>query len=265
MKHRIIGLLLAFFCLGSVFAAEIESMVIKKIISFKAKEFFSKEMVAKMVQRANKQTSDYQRPNWNYSYRVLREVAFTESFGLDEGAAKGKKDGDPECYNNLRALFLARAKEELHRGKSNMLLALYEEHHDTIVTTLKELPAKDLPKVAYLVKSAKEVFTTMKKQKPAELMKLIFAEDGNYYEKPLSLLSENMTAAEMAKALKKATEKSEKPKDKALTEFTEKRYDRDLILFAYRRHLEGGAKLLDKYLALIEAMEKDVAKLADGN
>lgn len=264
MKKRILRLILALFCIGSMFAAEIESAIIKKIASTKFKEFFSKELVTQMVQRANKHTSDYERPDWSYSYRVLREVAYKESFGLYDGVAKGKKEGELECYENLRALFLARAKEELHRGKTNALLALYEEHHDTIMTTLKELPAADLPKVAYLVESAKEVFKMMKNQKPDEIYRSILGSNG-WYEESSDLLLKNLTAAETAQAIIKASEKHEKPLDKALADFTEKRYDRDLILFAYRRHLEGGPKLLDKYLALIEAMQKDIAKLAAGN
>ncbi|MFM2383896.1 MAG: hypothetical protein RIQ72_468 [Candidatus Parcubacteria bacterium] len=263
MKTRIVRIVLALFLIGHVFAAQIESAVIRKIINMKFKDFFTKEVVIEMVRRANKQTSDYERPNWNYSYRVLREVAFKESFGLEEGVAKGKPEGHPECYENLRTLFLARAKEELHRGKTNILVTLYQEHHDTIMAALRELPAKDLPKVAQMITSAKEVFTAMKRQNPKELLHIALVGVG--FSDSTDHLSRNLTAEETWKEIQKLMMKDAEPKDPALVKFAEKRHEVQLVLFAYRRHLEGGSKLLDKYLAFIEVMEKDIAKLSAGN
>lgn len=262
MKARIVHILLALFLFGQVFAAQIESALIRKIIDMKFKIFFADELVAKMVRRANEHVGSYDHPDFNYSYRVLREEAFTKGFGYEESTVN-KPVGHPECYENLRTLFLARAKEDLHRGETNMLVTLYQEHHDTIMATLRELPAKDLPKVAQMITSAKEVFAAMKRQNPKELLRIALA--GEDLSDPTDHLSRNLTAEETWKKIQKITMKDAEPKDPALVKFAEKHHEARLVLFAYRRHLEGGTKLLDKYLALIVLMEKDIDKLSKGN
>ncbi len=264
MKNILIVAFAAVFALGLVFGGEIKDAALNRVLAFSVYKIFSPDAIAEIAKAGNSHLENQGRPDFREVYRIARQRTydrleqFEQTFGGDNHPPR--TESPINGYIATRTVLVACVKEELH--KPDRLKAVYMSCRENIGTALKKMPAKNRAILLEYVQQAKLCFVGTRVRKNEDLF---FIVTGKYQHQErtfpdLNLLQDNLTGVQTAKAIEHGFLTND-PIAAAFKEFDAQFKDRELAKFAFRRSHEGGAKLVNEYLAVLELFQSDLIKV----
>ncbi len=250
----------AFIALVTIaFGQEIKESIAVRLAGMKFRQLCTKEVIQKILYSDYLASSEPEvrfRDAYYYARKGMYDTHFPNA--TYESA---KEDN----YYLLRTTVVARLKELLHGGgsKKNLLLDAHAECADYVKSTFINLPADQRRKLKQKLAEAIAAFGSMKNVETQKVFRLYLecTETDMEWTHAINggLLLKNLSAGETVRLADRLRERL--TIDRQLETYTlasKQVPDVDMGSFAYRRWKEGGNTLLEKYIALLKRVHRDI-------